>query len=104
MNKTRLKGLFSKKKVILLLTGTLAGALILTGCGVSQETVDAKDQEIADLRAQLTTVEQDAKYWTQLSTVFMQVDLPSMTDHKVVMTPGGMMVALHFDNHDISKA
>ena len=104
MSKTKLKRLFSKKRILLLLSGMIAGTLFLTSCGVSQETVDAKDQEIANLRVQVAATQQDAKYWNQLSTLFMQVELPSMTDHKVSMTPGGLMVALHFDDHDISKA
>ncbi len=104
MNKTKLKEMFAQKRIMLLLTGMIAGALLLSSCGVSQETVDAKDQEIASLRAQMATVQQDAKYWTQLTSVFMQVDLPSMSDHEVFMTPGGLMVALHYDNMNISQA
>lgn len=78
----KIQKLFGYKKIILGLTGMLAGVLLLSSCGVSQETVDAKDQEIARLQTQLATVQQDAKsqlassqqdakYWTQLSTIFM---------------------------------
>ena len=74
MNKTKLKEMFAQKKIILLLTGMIAGVLLLSSCGVSQDTVDAKDQEIANLRTQLTTTQQDAKYWTQLTSVFMPVE------------------------------
>ncbi|MBI2287847.1 MAG: hypothetical protein HYU83_02510 [Chloroflexi bacterium] len=82
----------------------MVGVLLLSSCGVSKTEVASKDQEIANLRAQLTTVQQDAKYWTQLSTIFMPVELRSMTDHKAFMTPGGLILALHFDNMDLSKA
>ncbi len=104
MNKTKLKEMFGQKRIMLGITGIVAGALLLTSCGVSKEDVAVKDQEIANLRAQLTTAQQGAQYWTQLTTVFMPVELPSMSDHTAFMTPGGLMVALHFDNMDISQA
>ncbi len=106
MNKTKLKAMFAQKKIILLLTGMIAGVLLLSSCGVNQETVDAKDREVANLRTQLTTAQQDAEYWTQLTSVFMPVaaNLPSMSDHAAFMTPGGLMLALHYDNMDISQA
>ncbi|MBI2850548.1 MAG: hypothetical protein HYX80_05830 [Chloroflexi bacterium] len=114
----KLKRIFAKKGTILLSTGLIVGALVLSACGVSKEEVASKDQEIANLRAQqtvsqqevaslsaqLTGLQQDAKYWTQLSNIFMPVELKSMTDHKVFMTSGGLIVALHFDNMDLSKA
>lgn len=110
MNLMRIKRLFGHKKVIFGLAGLMAGALLLSSCGVSKEDAAAKDQEIATksqeiarLSSQLTTVQQDAKYWTQLSTIFMPVDLRSMTDHKAFATPGGLILALHFDNMDLSK-
>ncbi len=104
MNKTKLKGLFAQKRIMFGIIGIVSGALLLTSCGVNQETVAAKDQEITNLRDQLAATQQDAKYWTQLTSVFMQVDLPSMSDHEVFMTPGGLMLALHYDNMDISQA
>ena len=104
MNKMKLKEIFAQKRIILLLTGMIAGALLLSSCGVSKEDVAVKDQEIANLRAQLTTAQQDAKYWTQLTSVFMPLELPSMADHTAFMTPGGLIVALHYDNMDISRA
>ncbi|MBI3931224.1 MAG: hypothetical protein HY325_04295 [Chloroflexi bacterium] len=104
MNLMRIKRLLTQKRIMLGIIGIVAGALLLTSCGVSQETVDTKDREIASLRAQLASSQQDAKYWTQLSTIFMPVELRSMTDHKAFMTPGGLIVALHFDDMDLSKA
>ena len=55
MNKTKLKEMLAQKRIILLLTGMIAGVLLLSSCGVSQEDVAAKDQEITDLRAALAT-------------------------------------------------
>lgn len=46
----------------------------------------------------------DARYWQQLTALLKPVDLKSMTDHRAFMTPDGMVVALHFDNMDLSKA
>ncbi len=100
-----------KKKKLGIFTLAMVASLLVTACGVPQEDIDAlqaqlqqKNAELASLQAQLASSEQDAKYWTQLTSVFMQVELPLMTDHTAFMTPGGLMVALHFDNHDISKA
>ena len=106
MNKTKLKEMFAQKRIILLLTSIMAGVLLLSSCGVSKEDVATKDREIANLRTQLAGVQQDAKYWTQLTSVFMPVaaKLPSMSDHTAFMTPGGLIVALHYDSMDISRA
>ncbi len=100
-----------KKRKLGILALAMVASLTVTACGVPQEDLDAlqsklqrKNDEVASLQAQLASSQQDAKYWTQLSTIFMQVKLPTMTDHTVTMTPGGLMVALHYDNHDISKA
>lgn len=104
MNLMRIRGLFGHKKIIFGLVGLMAGVLLLSSCGVSQEDVAAKDQEIAGVRTQLATVQQDAKYWAQLTSLFMPVDLRSMTDHRAYMLPGGQLLALHFDNMDLNKA
>ncbi len=106
MNKMKLKGLFAQKRIMVGVIGIIAGALLLTSCGVSNEDIATKDREIANLRAQLTTVQEDAKYWTQLTSVFMPVaaKLPSMSDHTAFMTPGGLILALHYDNMNISRA
>ncbi len=94
---------FGGARAIIGLAG-LAGLLLLTSCSVGRGNAAARDQEIAALTSQLAAARQDARYWTQLTSAFMPVELPSMTDHKVFMVPGGVMLALHFDNMDLSKA
>lgn len=84
---------------------------ILAACGssaaedASQTTAgQAADQEIADLQAKVTSLEQDAKYWQQLTSLMQPVEMPSMSDHRAFMLPSGVVLALHFDNMDLSKA
>ncbi len=95
-----------QRKTMLGMIGIIVGTLLVTSCGVSKDTVAAKDREIANLRAQVADVQQDAKYWRQLNSVFMPVAqmLPSMSDHTAFMTSEGLIMALHFDNMDLSKA
>lgn len=85
-----------------------AGAtLLLAGAcapGVSPEQVRAKDQEIASLKAQLASLEKDARLWKQLIAFFKPVELKTMTDHRAIMLPSGIVLALHFDNMDLDKA
>ena len=102
-----------KKKLGILALIMVATSLLVTACGVPQEDLDAiqgqlqrKNAELANLQAQLASSQQDAKYWTQLTSVFMPVaaKLPLMSDHSAFMTPGGLIVALHYDNMNISRA
>jgi hypothetical protein len=87
---------------------SLALALVtvsLAACGGdSEDELAAKDQQIASLQAQLSSVQQDSKYWDQLTGLFQPVEMPSMTDHSAFMLPTGGVLALHFDNLDQSKA
>ena len=88
--------------------------LVLAACGsgISQEEVAAKDQQIAEQQAQITQLQeqigdsqQEAKYWTQLTSLMQPVEMPSMSDHRAFMLPdSGTVIALHFDNMDLSKA
>lgn len=48
--------------------------------------------------------ENDAKYWQQLTGLLKPVEMSSMTDHRAYMLPGGLVLALHFDDMDLSKA
>lgn len=58
----------------------------------------------AQLRAQIANLEQDAGYWKQLSALLAPVEMPLMTDHRAYMLPGGLVIALHFDDMDLSRA
>lgn len=46
----------------------------------------------------------EARYWQQLTSLLKPVEMKSMTDHRAFMTSDGTVVALHFDNMDLSKA
>jgi hypothetical protein len=54
-----------------------------------------------------STQERDAKFWRQLTSAFTpakQLGLKSMSDHVMLRTPGGPVLALHFDNMNLAKA
>ncbi|MBI2852772.1 MAG: hypothetical protein HYX84_06695 [Chloroflexi bacterium] len=99
-----MKMIFGRRGIMVGIAAVLAGIFLLTSCGVNKAEVASKDQEIASLRSQLGAAQLDAKYWTQLTSIFKPVELPSMRDHKAFMTPDGVLLALHFDNTDLSKA
>ncbi len=64
-------------------------------------------QEVAALKAQLASAERDARFWRQLNSAFVpakRMGLNSMADHVVLRTPGGPVLALHFDNMNLDKA
>jgi hypothetical protein len=101
------------KRVWMLGVMAVASIFALAACssGISQEEAAAKDRQIADLQAQVSQLQgqvgglqQDSKYWTQLTAFLPPVEMPSMSDHRAYMLPSGMVVALHFDNMDLSKA
>jgi len=92
----------------------LAVSLLALGAcssGVSQEEVDDKDREIANLQSQvnqlqgqLGELEQPSKYWGQLTALMQPVEMSNMTDHRAFMLPTGAVIATHFDNLDLSQA
>lgn len=93
---------------VLVIGGALA--LLLAACA-SRRDLEAKDAEIARLQAEVQTLQQntaelqrDARFWQQLTTFFQPVEMPSMTDHRAVMLPNGLILALHFDSMDLNQA
>lgn len=52
----------------------------------------------------LANQELDAKFWNQLIAAMKPVEMPSMTDHRALMLPSGVIIAMHFDNMNLSKA
>jgi hypothetical protein len=63
--------------------------------------------EVAALKAQLADAQRDAHYWRQLSSAFVpgqKLGLNSMSDHLILRTPGGPVLALHFDNMNLDQA
>ncbi|MGH2920829.1 MAG: hypothetical protein ACRDKU_02015 [Gaiellaceae bacterium] len=70
------------------------------------ETVSSTE-EVAALEARLASVERDARFWRQLTSAFVPgktLGLSSMSDHSLRRTPGGPVLALHFDNMNLEKA
>ncbi len=98
--------LLGRPRVTLLALGLLAVPLALSACskGVPQEQVDARDRQIADLQRQISSLQSDSSYWRQLTSLMQPVMMPSMTDHRAYMLPSGVVLALHFDSMDLSKA
>jgi len=63
-------------------------ALVAAGCGggISEEEAAAKDAQIAALQ-------QDARYWQQLTGLMKPVEMSSMSDHRAFALPSGYMLA-----------
>jgi hypothetical protein len=73
----------------------------------SQAGTVSSAQEVAALEAQLASTERDARFWRQLTSAFVpgkRMGLNSMSDHVILRTPGGPVLALHFDNTNLDKA
>jgi hypothetical protein len=88
--------------------GVLATAVALLALSARSEagTVSAT-QEVAALKAQLADAQRDAKFWRQLTAAFTPAErlgLNAMSDHYILRTPGGPVLALHFDNMNLAKA
>jgi hypothetical protein len=73
-----------------LVPAVAALALVAAGCGGDS------DEQAA--------LERDAAYWQQLTSLMQPVEGVSMSDHRAVMLPSGIVLALHFDNLDLDKA
>jgi hypothetical protein len=73
----------------------------------SEAGTGSSTQEVTALKAQLASAERDAKFWRQLTSAFVpgkRLGLSSMSDHAILRTPGGPVLALHFDNMNLDKA
>jgi hypothetical protein len=86
------------------LTTAVVLSLLATrsGAGTTSSAV-----EIAALKTQLADTQRDARFWRQLTSAFVpgkQLGLNSMADHSLLRTPGGPVLALHFDNLNLAKA
>jgi hypothetical protein len=104
-----------RKPVRLFGSGVVAviSLFVLAACGnaISQEEVAAKDRQIpeqqaqvARLQGQVSEFQKGSKFWVQLTSLMEPVEMSSMSDHRAFMLPTGGVVALHFDNMDLSKA
>ena len=73
----------------------------------SQAGTPSTAREIAALKAQLADAQRDARFWQQLTSAFIpakKLGVNSMADHVILRTPGGPVLALHFDNMNLAKA
>jgi hypothetical protein len=100
----------TRSRRLLLVTGlagfaTAVALFALTSQSKAGEV--SSTQELAALKAQLANVERDAKFWRQLTSAFVpgrRLGLNSMADHVILRTPGGPVLALHFDNMNLDRA
>jgi hypothetical protein len=94
----RTKALFATTAV-----ASFAAALALLALTTRSEAGTAS----ATQDARLASVERDARFWRQLTSAFVpakRMGLNAMADHVVLRTPGGPVLALHFDNMNLAKA
>jgi hypothetical protein len=86
----------------------LAAAAVFSVVATRSEAAPATEsQNVAALRAQLADAQREAKFWQQLTAAFtpaQKLGLNSMADHLMLRTPGGPVLALHFDNMNLEKA
>jgi hypothetical protein len=89
-----------------LLLGLALGAALFGGRGGTASATPAQARDVASLEAGLSQTRQDAKFWTQLTTVLKPapLHLRSMQDHRLYMLPSGIVLGLHFDNMNLAKA
>ena len=98
---------FGISVAVLVVSGLIAGAAFASSGGSAAAGTTAQAKEIASLKAQLAASEQDAKFWQQLVANFKPakgLGVNSMADHRVLMLPSGLLMALHFDNLNLAKA
>ena len=90
--------------VALAAVATVAAILALT---TRSEASTVSTQEVSTLERRLANAERDARFWRQLTSAFVpgkRLGLNSMADHVILRTPGGPVLALHFDNMNLDKA
>jgi len=93
------------------LAGYLGGVMalgIVVGAHAPAATAPASaastGQEVSSLKTQVAALQGDAGYWKQLVSIMEPMKLATMTDHRAYMLPSGVVLALHFDDMDLSKA
>jgi len=88
--------------VLPVLIGAVLGALLIGGSDRAASATSPRAHDVATL----SRTQQDAKFWTQLTSVLKPApaNLRSMQDHRVYMLPSGIVIGLHFDNMNLAKA
>ncbi len=79
-------------------------ALLFSGFALGVTTPLEGYLATAHVHAQDADQAKAAHYWNQLTGLMQPVTMPTMTDHRAFMLPSGVVIALHFDNMDLSKA
>ena len=89
-----------------LVAGLALGAVLFGGRGSVANAAPAQTRGLTALEAKLGQAQQDARFWTQLTTVLKPAPahLRSMQDHRLYMLPSGIVLGLHFDNMNLAKA
>ncbi len=92
-----------------LIVGLAIGAALFAGRGGTAAASPSASQEIAALQGKVASLQQDARFWQQLVSIFKPAgpapfNLRSMSDHRLYMQPSGYILALHFDNMNLAKA
>jgi hypothetical protein len=85
----------------------LATALAGSATAVALFALTARSDAGTSSSTQIASLERDAKFWRQLTSAFVsgkRLGLSSMADHIILRTPGGPVLALHFDNMNLDKA
>jgi hypothetical protein len=89
------------------MAGLLAAAVFSVFAMRAEATPGTEAQRLAVLQSQLANAQRDAKFWQQLTAAFtpaQKLGLNSMADHLMLRTPGGPVLALHFDNMNLERA
>lgn len=109
MIRTHAQAVFGRRRLILGFGLIALAAAIAFSALVSrsQAGTTSVERENAKLQRQLALAERDAHFWQQLTSAFVpakKLGLNAMADHLVLRTPGGPVLALHFDNMNLAKA
>jgi len=96
-----------RRLVVGIALATAATTVALFALTTRSEATPASSPQVAALEARLATAERDAHFWRQLTSAFVparRMGLRSMADHLMLTTPGGPVLALHFDSMNLARA
>jgi hypothetical protein len=101
-------GAARRRLIVVVGLAALAAAVALSAHATgSQAGTTSAERELASLERQLAVAQRDARFWQQLTSAFVpgkRLGLNAMADHLVLRTPGGPVLALHFDDMNLAKA
>lgn len=85
----------------------LAGSLSALAVSLVAALAFALGSSSAGTSAEPALGKRDAQFWNQLVRSFepaTSMGVRSMADHEMLVLPGGLVLALHFDNMNLAKA